>query len=110
MTDVSTVDDYIARQPPQAQERLRELRAIVHGSVPDAEEGLAYGMPAYSRGRQRIYFGAAKRHCALYGAPLDDFPTELRGFKTSRGTVQFPLDRPVPEDLVRKLVLARFAR
>jgi uncharacterized protein YdhG (YjbR/CyaY superfamily) len=54
-----------------------------------------------------VSFGAAKRHCALYGSAMDAFPDELRGFETSKGTVRFPLDRPIPADLVRSLVVTK---
>jgi uncharacterized protein YdhG (YjbR/CyaY superfamily) len=56
-----------------------------------------------------VSFGAAKHHCGLYGSAMDAFPDELKAYDTSKGTVRFPLDQPIPEDLVRKLVLARVA-
>jgi uncharacterized protein YdhG (YjbR/CyaY superfamily) len=104
----ATVDEYIAAQPAEAQARLRELRGIIRETVPGASESISYGMPTFALGGRRVHIAAAKRHCALYGAALDAFPDELRGYKTLRGTVQFPLDQPVPRDLVRKLVAARF--
>jgi uncharacterized protein YdhG (YjbR/CyaY superfamily) len=103
----ATVDEYIAAQAAAAQPRLRELRAIVRAALPEAAEGISYGMPTYTFGGGAVYFGAAKRHCALYGAALDACPEELRGFDTSKGTVRFPLDQPIPAELVRKLVLAK---
>jgi uncharacterized protein YdhG (YjbR/CyaY superfamily) len=107
MTTIATVDDYIAAQTPEAQARLRELRAIVRGAVPQATEVISYGMPTYRLGKRRVHFAAAKRHCALYGSAIDLFANELRNFKTLKGTIQFPLDQPIPEDLVRKLVVAK---
>jgi uncharacterized protein YdhG (YjbR/CyaY superfamily) len=107
MTTIATVDDYIAAQPPEAQARLRELRAIVRGAVPQATEVISYGMPTYRLGKRRVHFAAAKRHCALYGSAIDLFANEVRNFKTLKGTIQFPLDQPIPEDLVRKLVVAK---
>jgi uncharacterized protein YdhG (YjbR/CyaY superfamily) len=104
----ATIDDYIAAQSAQAQPRLRELRDIIRQTIPGASESISYGMPTFTVGGRRVHFAAAKRHCALYGAALDAFPDELRAYKTLRGTVQFPLDQPVPRDLVRKLVAARF--
>lgn len=104
---IDTVDDYIAAQTPEAQARLRELRTTIRGAVPRATEVISYGMPTYKVGARRVHFAAAKNHCALYGSAIDQFATELRGFKTLRGTVQFPLDRPIPEDLVRRLVVAK---
>jgi uncharacterized protein YdhG (YjbR/CyaY superfamily) len=109
MRAFATVDEYIAAQSTAAQPRLRELRAIIRGAVPDAAEVISYGMPTYKFRAGSVYFGAAKRHCALYGAPLDAYPDELRGFDMSKGTVRFPLDQPIPEALVHKLVSAKAA-
>jgi uncharacterized protein YdhG (YjbR/CyaY superfamily) len=107
MPTPTTVDGYIAAQSAGAQPRLRELRDIIRAAVPEAEEVISYGMPTYRFRGGSVYFGAAKRHCSLYGAPLDAFPDELRGYTTSKGTLRFPLDKPIPEELVRKLVLAK---
>ena len=109
MPAFATVDDYIAAQSAAAQPRLRELRAIIRAAVPEATEVISYGLPTYKFRVGFVYFGAAKRHCALYGSALDAFPEELRGFDTSKGTVRFPLDQPIPEELVRKLVVAKAA-
>ncbi len=111
MPSPATVDDYIAAQPADAQPRLRELRAIVREALPDAAERISYGMPTYRFGPGASYvsFGAAKSHCALYGSAVDQFPDELRDYQTSKGTVRFSVNRPIPAELVRKLVLAKFA-
>jgi uncharacterized protein YdhG (YjbR/CyaY superfamily) len=106
-TIVPTVDAYIDAQAAEIQPRLRELRSIIRAAVAQATEVISYGMPTYKLGGRSVHFGAARRHCALYGSAIDQFADELRGFKTLKGTVQFPLDRPIPEDLVRKLVLAK---
>jgi uncharacterized protein YdhG (YjbR/CyaY superfamily) len=105
----ATVEEYIAKQPIQAQPRLHELRAAVRAALPEAAEVISYGMPTYRMQKSFVSFGAAKHHCALYGAPLDLFPDELHPYKTLKGTVQFPLDQPVPQDLVCKLVRAKFS-
>ena len=109
MPTLITVDDYIAAQSPEAQPRLRELRATIRAAVPEATEVISYGMPTYKYGGRRVHFGAAKRHCALYGSAIDVFANELRDSRTLKGTVQFPLDQPIPEELVCKLVRAKFA-
>ena len=106
-TTITTVEEYIAAQQPEARARLRELRTTIRAAVPQATEVISYGMPTYRVGERRVHFAAAKRHCALYGAAIDLLGEELRGFKTLRGTVQFPLDRPIPEELVRKLVVVK---
>jgi len=109
MPTFASVDDYIAAQSAEAQPRLRELRAIIRAAVPEAAEVISYGLPTYRFRVGSVYFGAAKRHCALYGSALDAFAEELRGFDTTKGTVRFPLDQPIPEDLVHKLVMAKAA-
>ena len=109
MSTPTTVDAYIAAQSTDAQPRLRELRAAIRDAVPEATEVISYGMPTYKQNGRRVHFGAAKRHCAIYGVQIDAFANELRDFKTSKGTVQFALHQLVPDGLVRKLVIAKFA-
>ena len=109
MPPFTSVQDYIAAQPEDARARLRELQAIVRSVVPEATESISYGMPTYRFAAGAVHFGAAKRHCALYGSAFHRFADELRDFDTSKGTVRFPLDRPIPEELVRKLVAATVA-
>lgn len=110
MPAFANVDDYIAAQSAAAQPRLRELRAIVRDAVPDASEVIAYGIPTYKFASGMVSIGAAKGHVALYGGAMDACVEELRGFQTSKGTVKFWLDKPVPEALVRKLVLVKAGR
>ena len=108
MATFADVDAYIDAQSAAAQPRLKELRAAIRSAIPDASEVIAYGIPTY-RFRDRIVsFGAARRHCALYGAAMAPFADELRGYDTSKGTVRFPLTKPIPRELVQKLVLAKF--
>jgi uncharacterized protein YdhG (YjbR/CyaY superfamily) len=106
----ATVEAYIAAQPPQTQTRLGELREAVRGALPDAQEVISYGMPTYKLPSGFVSFGAAQRHCALYGSAADAYPEELKAYSTAKGTVRFPLDRPIPQALVRKLVQAKFTR
>jgi len=104
MTSVNTVDDYSTAQPAAEQPRLHELRASIRAAVPEATEVISYGRPTYTLRGRRVHFGAARRHCALYGSTADQFEDELRPFKTLKGTVQFPLDWPIPPELVQRLV------
>ena len=101
-----TVDEYIAAQPAEAQTRLNELRAIFRAALPDAAEVISYGMPTYKFDSGSMYFGAAKRHCAIYGSSTVALAEELRGYRQSKGTVRFPLDQPIPAELVTKLITA----
>ena len=110
MAAFANVDDYIAAQSAAAQPRLRELRAIVRDAVPEASEVIAYGIPTYKFASGLVSIGAAKGHVALYGGAMDACVEELRVFQTSKGTVKFPLDKQIPEALVRKLVLGKVDR
>ena len=78
MTTIVTVDEYIGTQAGEAQPRLRELRAIIRAAEPQAIEVISYGMPMYKLDGRRVHFGAAKRHCALYGSAIDRFTNDLR--------------------------------
>ncbi|HXO18449.1 MAG TPA: DUF1801 domain-containing protein [Thermoanaerobaculia bacterium] len=91
---------------------LQKLRKAIHSAVPDAEECISYQIPAFRlHGRMLVAFGAAANHCAFYpGAfPIKSCEDELKGYDTSKGTIRFPADRPLPAALVRKLVKARVA-
>jgi uncharacterized protein YdhG (YjbR/CyaY superfamily) len=103
----ANVDEYIAAQAAETQPRLRELRGIIRAAVPGAVEVISYGMPTYKYHGASVHFGAAARHCALYGSAMDKFVDELREYDTSKGTVRFPVDKPIPNELVRKLVKAK---
>jgi uncharacterized protein YdhG (YjbR/CyaY superfamily) len=104
----ATVDEYIAAQPPLVQTRLGELRSAVLAAVPDADQVISYGIPTFKAHGTMVSIGAAKRHCALYGADMQACAAELAAYDTAKGTVRFPLDQPIPEELVRKLVSAKF--
>ena len=107
MSTPTTVDEYIAAQSAEAKPRLQELRAIIRAALPEATELISYGMPTYKFPNGSVYFAAAKRHCALYGSAMDSFAEELRTYGTSKGTVRFPFDEPIPAELVRKLVTTK---
>jgi uncharacterized protein YdhG (YjbR/CyaY superfamily) len=82
---------------------------MIKAAVPDATEAISYGMPGYKfKGRPLIHFGAAKNHCAIYGAVVADAEKDaLRGYDTSKGTIRFSPEKPLPAALVTKLVKAR---
>ncbi len=102
------IDEYIALLPKDVRDVLEELRKVIREAAPEAEEAISYGMPAFKlKGRGLVYFAAWKSHVGFYpGGPsaIEAFKKELAPFKRSKGTVQFPLDKPVPFDLVRKIV------
>ena len=92
------------------QPRLRELREAIRSVAPEASESITYGVPTYKLGKVRlIYFGAAKTHLAVYAAATAGFEEELKPYKLSKGTIRFPLNKPLPSDLVRRLTAATVA-
>ena len=106
MPSYANVDDYIAAQAESTQVRLRELRAIFRAALPDATEVISYGIPTYKFPRGSVYFAAAKKHCAVYAAAVYLFPDELQGLVGEKGTLRFPLDKPIPEELLTRLLTA----
>ncbi|HET7745686.1 MAG TPA: DUF1801 domain-containing protein [Vicinamibacteria bacterium] len=104
----ATVDAYIARQPAVAQSALRRVRAIIRKVLPDAEETISYGIPAYKQdGRAVVYFAGWKHHWSLYPvteAVRAKLGAALDAYELSKGTVRFPLAEPVPVRLVERIV------
>jgi uncharacterized protein YdhG (YjbR/CyaY superfamily) len=107
----ATVDAYLNALPDDQREKLQNVRATVKAQVPDAVESMSYGLPTFKyRGKPLIYFGAAKQHLALYGAVWASMdPADLAKYDVSKGTIRFPLNKPIPATLVRKVVKARRA-
>jgi len=109
MAKPTTVDAYLAALPPAQRAALQKLRVQIKAAAPGAVEYIGYGLAGFKfEGRPLLYFGAATHHCALYGA-LDAarFADKLKGFKQSKGTIQFTPDRPIPAAVVKALVKAR---
>lgn len=110
----ASVDAYIAAQPEPVQAALRRLRSILRAALPDAEEVISYKIPAYKlHGRIAIYFAGWKSHYALYlasGDLVSAFQDELAPYEISKGTIRFPLDQPVPAELITRLARFRAAQ
>ena len=109
----TTIDEYLANVKPDHRKTLQKLRQTIQTAVPSAEECISYGIPAF-RLNQRVlvFFGAWANHCAFYpgsAATLKNFRNELGNFETSKGTIRFSQDKPLPVALVKKLVKARIA-
>jgi len=104
-----TIDEYIAAFPPEKQAVLNAFLEAVRSAAPGAQEKLSYGMPAFFLDGILVYVGMQKRHVGFYPTPeaVAFFAEELRDYKSSKGAVQFPLDRPIPFDLVRNIVRHR---
>jgi uncharacterized protein YdhG (YjbR/CyaY superfamily) len=108
-----SVDDYLAGVPEPARGTLNKIRATIRSAAPpDATEVISYGIPAFKHKGVLIWFAAFSNHCSLFptAAVIEKFKSELKGFTISKGTIQFPTDKPLPAALVRKMVKARVAQ
>jgi uncharacterized protein YdhG (YjbR/CyaY superfamily) len=105
----ATIDDYIALYPPEIQQILAAIRATIREVVPEAGEKIGYGIPTFTLNGNLVHFGAFKDHISFFPAPsgIEKFRTELAGYKLSKGTIQFPLDQPIPYDLIRRITQFR---
>ena len=103
----NTIDEYISLQPIEKQEELQKFRELIKAVVPDAIETISYQMPAFKTEKVIVWFAAYKNHYGFYPYPktIVAFEDQLTGYKTSKGAIQFPIDEPLPEDLIRKMVL-----
>ncbi|MFI5307977.1 MAG: iron chaperone [Polyangiales bacterium] len=108
---ITTIDAYLATLSADKRAALERLRRAIHRAAPRAEECISYQVPAFRLdGKMLVWFGAGAKHCAFYpGAVVTAHKDELAGYATSKGTVRFQPDRPLPANLVRKLVRARIA-
>jgi uncharacterized protein YdhG (YjbR/CyaY superfamily) len=108
-----TIDEYLAGVDADHRDALQKLRETIHSVAPKAEECISYGIPAFRlNGRSLVFFGAWANHCAFYpgsSATLKKFRNELSDFQTSKGTLRFSPDKPMPVALVKKLLKARIA-
>lgn len=102
------IDGYIAAAPPEVQPVLKEIRRIVKATVPDAVETISYRMPAFRRGRIFLYFAAFKRHIGLYPPVKNDRALQqaLLPYRGEKGNLKFPLDQPMPYDLIARVAAA----
>lgn len=100
-----SVAKYINAAPKEARKKLREIRACIRKVAPGARESLKWGMPAFSYRRILVIFGAFKHHIGFYptGSAMKAFAADLSKFATAKGSIQFPLDQPLPLSLIRKI-------
>lgn len=106
----ANVDAYISAFPKEVQKVLEQVRSAIRKAAPNAEETISYAMPAFKyKGKVLIYFAGYKNHIGLYATPSGHaaFEKELSAYKQGKGSVQFPLDRPMPLDLISRIVKFR---
>lgn len=105
----ANVDQYIAGFPKETQALLTQLRSVIRREAPNAIESISYGLAAYKLHGPLVYFGGFKGHVSLFptGSSLQQFESELAPYKRSKGTVQFPLDKELPLDLIKRIVVFR---
>jgi uncharacterized protein YdhG (YjbR/CyaY superfamily) len=108
-TTVKNVDEYITGFPEETQVLLTQMRTTIQKAAPGAEEVISYGMPAYKYHGVLVYFAAFKNHIGFYATPTGHsaFKKELSVYKEGKGSVQFPLDKPLPISLVTKIIKFR---
>ena len=109
-TTPRTIDEYIAGFPDHVQEILQKIRATIRKAAPEAEETISYKIPTFNlNGHYLIYFAAYKKHIGMYPVPIGDtdFLEEIAPFQAGKGTLQFPLDQPIPYKLITKIVRLR---
>jgi uncharacterized protein YdhG (YjbR/CyaY superfamily) len=109
----TTIDEYLAGVTAEQRAALQKLRKMIQAAAPKAEECISYGLAAFRLdGRPLVAFGAAAKHCAFFpmsGATVAGHASDLEDYDTSKGTIRFPTEKPLPAALVRKLVKARIA-
>lgn len=107
------IDEYLAGVPEPARGTLEKMRATIQSALPPAAtETISYGIPAFKLKKTLVYFAAFAKHCSFFptAAIIEQFKGELAGYTISKGTVQFPVDKPMPAELVKKMVKARVAQ
>ena len=107
---MNAIEKYIQQFPNDVQEILRKIRELIKNNAPEAEESIAYGMPAYKTNKKPlVYFAAFKNHIGFYATPSghSKFQDELSKYKQGKGSVQFPLNKPIPYQLFEKIVKFR---
>ena len=108
-TQAKTIDEYIASFPAEVRKKLEEMRATIRKAAPEAEETISYAIPTFKLKGNLVHFAAFKNHIGFYPAPkgIEAFRKELSAYEGGKGTVQFPLDKPLPLVLISKIVKFR---
>lgn len=109
MNKPNDINEYITAFSPEVQQLLEQVRTTIHKAVPDAQEAISYGMPTFKLNGNLVHFAAFKSHIGFYALPSGNvaFQKELTPYKTGKGSIQFPFDKPLPLDLITKIVKFR---
>lgn len=110
-TTLQSIDAYITAFPNDVQEILQKIRTTIKEAAPDAEEAIKYQLPTFTMNGNLVHFGAFKKHIGFYPTPsgTEEFQDELAVYESGKGSVKFPLDQPMPYDLIAKIVRFRVA-
>ena len=104
----TTIDAYIAGFPADVRDILHQIRNVIRNAAPQAQESISYGMPAFKQAGPLVYFAAWEKHVGFYPAgQVAGFEDKLAGYERSKGTIRFPLDQPIPYDLITEITVAR---
>lgn len=108
----TTIDQYIAGYPDNVQQLLQTIRATIHQAAPQAQEAIKYGIPTFMHNGNLVHFGGYKNHIGFYPAPMgiEAFKEETKVYEAGKGTLQFPIDKPLPLDLISRIVKFRVER
>lgn len=110
MPNANPIDQFISNYPPEVQTILQKIRALIQKSAPGAEEAMAYGIPTFRlNGKNLVHFSAFKEHIGFYPTPtgIEKFKKELSAYEGAKGSVKFPLNKPIPYALITKIVQFR---
>lgn len=109
MKPVASIDEYIGRYPAEVQEILQKVRQAIRETAPEAEEAMQYGIPTFKLHGSLVHFGMFKEHLGFYPTPsgISGFKDELKPYKHAKGSVRFPLDEPIPYELIKRITAFR---
>lgn len=109
--DIKSIDEYIGKFKPEVQVILNDLRKAIHESAPEAKEKISYQMPTFAYFGNLVHFAAYDKHIGFYPTPsgIEAFSKELTRYKKAKGSVQFPIEKPLPYDLIKAIVKFRLA-
>ena len=112
MKTFATIDEFIGSYPEPVKDILQELRSVIHEEAPETGEKISYGIPTFTFHGNLVHFSAYEKHIGFYpgASPIAKFAKELKPYETSKGTVRFPIDKPLPYPLIRKMVQSAIKR